>query len=113
MAACVGSIAPACAATFGLGVRPPTIFSFGGLAAPISSTRRPRYLRTSVPLRRYVVVPSLKSARVKWPVCTGSAVTQPVTLIGFDPVLPDDDGGVAVWAAAADTAPASAIAQRT
>src|SRR5438067_43643 len=47
-----GSIAPACAATFGVGYRPPLITSFGG--APAISTRLPRNSRTSLPVRRYV-----------------------------------------------------------
>src|SRR5215475_4192292 len=53
----VGSIAPACAATFGDGTSPPVISGLDECAAPVTETRFPRYRRMSVPVRRYVVDP--------------------------------------------------------
>jgi hypothetical protein len=84
VAARVGSMAPAWAATFGDGTRPPTMATFRSTREPNTVTRFPTYLCTSpAPVRRYVVSPDVKSASVKWGASAASRVTHPVSVIDF------------------------------
>src|SRR5436853_4452727 len=81
-----GSIAPACAAAFGDGSRPPLIVNRFGVA-PVTSTCWPTYLRTFVPVNRYVV-PSL-SLIMYWPGSESSLATHPTSVTSLG-----DFGGV-------------------
>src|SRR3982751_4175392 len=97
MAAFVGSIAPACAARFAEGTRPPTIRTF-----------RHVYGFRSLPVRRYLA-PVRLSDNVNAPAFVSSSCTQPVKVKARPVVVGVERAGED---ARLDWAPTAAAARR-
>jgi hypothetical protein len=75
-------MAPACPATLGEGVKPPTIRSFRVSTTPTICSGCPANFETSRPLRRYLV-PSVLSVNMNWLFPARSRTTHPFIVTGL------------------------------
>src|SRR5688572_11938955 len=91
MESSAGSIAPAWPAALGDGHSPPLIDSLRPCGPPTTFTMRPAYLRTLLPVSRYLL--PVDSSNVNAPEAPGASLTQPTSSTGLREI-PELVGGV-------------------